>query len=63
MTLRLRNTAQYIFVKVIPTTFSNPVIKILNLNSNTGTKVTRSQKIKKAEFGHKQFQKRPNPQK
>jgi len=26
-------------------------------------KIARSKKIKKAKFGHKQFQKRPNPQK
>jgi len=26
-------------------------------------RVARSKKIKKAKFGHKQFQKRPNPEK
>jgi len=26
-------------------------------------RVARSKKIKKAKFGHEQFQKRPNPQK
>jgi len=28
-----------------------------------GSRVDRSKKTKKAKFGHKQFQKRPNPEK
>jgi hypothetical protein len=31
--------------------------------NETQTRVARSKKIKKAKFGHKQFQKSPNPEK
>jgi len=32
-------------------------------SNNMYVRVARSKKIKKAKFGHKQFQKRPNPEK
>jgi len=36
--------------------------KLCGLSSLT-SRVVRSKRIKKAKFGHKQFQKRPNPEK
>ena len=45
--------------------YDDPVYDVLIYDANTfflQIRVARSKKITKAKFGHKQFQKRPNPQ-